>query len=151
MTEAAPEGRPTTYKPGYCERVIELGKLGKSKAQMCAEFDVSRQTIDNWAAAQPEFLEALNRAMVHCQAWWEQKGADGLEKPGFNAAVWKKSMEARFRDDYTERREVTGKDGGPIATDNAHHGEVAVSATSAFIADALGSGAPGTPEEPGAH
>lgn len=99
-------GRPTAYDPAYCEQVVELGKAGKSKAQMAAQFDVSRPTIDNWAAAHPEFLEALSRAEAHCQAWWEDKGADGMEKPGFNAAVWKKSMEARFRDDYTERREV---------------------------------------------
>lgn len=99
-------GRPSDYDPAYCERVIELGKEGKSKAQMAAEFDVSRQTIDNWAAAHEEFLEALNRAMAHCQAWWEQQGQLGMLLPGFNAAVWKKSMEARFRDDYTERREI---------------------------------------------
>jgi hypothetical protein len=99
-------GRPSDYSESYCDRVIELGKLGKSKAQMCAEFDVSRQTIDNWAEAHPEFLEALTRAMAHCQSWWEDAGQSGMEKPGFNAAVWKKSMEARFREDYTERREV---------------------------------------------
>lgn len=98
--------RPTDYDPAYCEQVVELGKAGKSKAQMAAHFDVSRQTIDNWAVTNPEFLEALNRAMAHCQDWWESKGAEGMEKPGFNAAVWKKSMEARFREDYTERREV---------------------------------------------
>ncbi len=101
-----PAGRPTDYDPAFCDRVIELGREGKSKAQMCAEFDISRQTIDNWAAAHEEFLEALNRAMAHAQAWWESKAVEGLEKPGFNAAVWKKSMEARFREDYTERREV---------------------------------------------
>lgn len=100
-------GRPTDYDPAYCERVIELGKEGKSKAQMAAAFDVSRQTIDNWAAAHEDFLEALNRAMAHCQAWWEDKGQRGMEAPGFNAAVWKKSVEARFRDDYTERQERT--------------------------------------------
>ena len=60
--------RPTDYQPSYCEDVIALGKQGKSKAQMAAHFDVSRQTIDNWAAANPEFLEALTRAMAHCQA-----------------------------------------------------------------------------------
>jgi hypothetical protein len=97
--------RPSDYDPAYCEQVIELGKEGKSKAQMAAAFDVSRQTIDNWAAAHPEFLEALSRSDAHAQNWWETKGAEGMEKPGFNAAVWKKSMEARFRDDYTERRE----------------------------------------------
>jgi hypothetical protein len=99
--------RPTDYQPSYCEDVILLGKAGKSKAQMAASFDVSRQTIDNWAAAHPEFLEALNRAMAHCQAWWEDTGQTGLVTQGFNAAVWKKSVEARFRDDYTERQEQT--------------------------------------------
>jgi hypothetical protein len=101
--------RPTEYQPSYCEDVIDLGKAGKSKAQMAAFFDVSRQTIDNWASANPEFLEALNRAMAHCQDWWETKGQTGMETPGFNAAVWKKSVEARFRDDYTERQEQTIK------------------------------------------
>ena len=102
--------RPTDYQPSYCEDVIELGKAGKSKAQMAAHFDVSRQTIDNWAAANPEFLEALTRAMAHCQAWWEDQGQTGLVTPQgvtFNSAVWKKSVEARFREDYTERQEQT--------------------------------------------
>lgn len=101
--------RPTDYDPAYCEDVIELGKAGKSKAQMASHFDVSRQTIDNWADANPEFLEALTRAMAHCQAWWEDKAQTGMETPGFNAAVWKKSVEARFREDYTERQEQTIK------------------------------------------
>ncbi|MBI1620352.1 helix-turn-helix domain-containing protein [Aquamicrobium zhengzhouense] len=99
-------GRPTRYRPEFCDTVVELGKIGKSKAQMAAHFDVSRQTIDNWAEVNPEFLEALNRAMVHCQAWWEDQGQLGLTLQGFNAAVWRKSVEARFRDDYTERRET---------------------------------------------
>lgn len=109
-----PAGRPSEYDPNYCETVIDLGKQGYSPAQMCAHFDVSRQTIDNWAAAHPEFLEAFNRAKVHCQAWWEAKGQGGMELPGFNAAVWKKSMEARFRDDYTERKEIAGDPEAPI-------------------------------------
>jgi hypothetical protein len=53
------------------------------------------------------FLEALNRAKVHAQAWWEDQGMSGLSNREFNAPVWKKSMEARFRDDYTERKQLT--------------------------------------------
>lgn len=105
----AERGRPSEYDPSYCGEVIELGLRGKSKAQIASHFDVSRQTIDNWAAAHPAFLEALNRAMVHCQAWWEDEGQKGMILPGFNAAVWKKSVEARFRDDYTEKREIDHK------------------------------------------
>ena len=98
--------RPSKYDPAYCETVVELGKAGKSLAQMCAHFDISWQTIDNWAEAHPEFLEALSRAKVHAQSWWEDQGVLGMTADKFNAAVWKKSMEARFRDDYTERQEI---------------------------------------------
>lgn len=101
-----PAGRPSKYDPSYCEVVVSLGKGGKSLAQMCAHFDISRQTIDNWAEANPEFLEALSRAKMHAQSWWEDQGVSGMTADKFNAAVWKKSMEARFREDYTERQEI---------------------------------------------
>jgi len=114
-----PAGRPSTYKPEYCEDVVALGKDGKSVAQMCAHFDISRQTIDNWAIANPEFLEALNRAKVHMQAKLEELGFSGLVNKDFNAAVWKTTMAARFRDDYTERKEVSGGFNVTIAKDAA--------------------------------
>ena len=98
-------GRPSKYQPEFCEKVIELGKEGKSLTQMCAHFDISRQTIDNWAEQNPEFLEALTRARVHMQAKLEEMGFDGLTSREFNAAVWKTTMQARFPWDYTERRE----------------------------------------------
>ena len=103
-----PAGRPTSYKPEYCEQVIALGKDGLSLVEMAAHFDVSRQTIDNWARDNEDFLEALTRAKAHCQAWWEKAGREGmfLGGAGFNAAVWKKSMKARFREDYTERQQL---------------------------------------------
>jgi hypothetical protein len=106
-----PAGRPTDYNPKYCEEVIELGKQGKSLAQMASRFDVARSTIDEWASVHPEFSEALTRAKAHAQAWWEDAGQDGLKADKFNAQVWTKSMQARFRDDYTERQQVeqTGK------------------------------------------
>ena len=100
-----PGGQPTKYKPEYCDEVIELGKQGKSVIQMCAHFDTARQTIDNWCAQNPEFLDAYTRARVHMQAKLEEMGFDGLSNREFNAPVWKKTMESRFRDDYTERQE----------------------------------------------
>lgn len=111
-------GRPTAYDQSYCEQVIELGKAGKSKAQMAAHFDVARSTIDTWADAHPEFSEALTRAMAHCQAWWEDQGIKGLTADKFNAQVWTKSMQARFREDYTERQEQTvrGDKDNPLVT-----------------------------------
>lgn len=100
-----PAGRPTKYKPEYCERVIEMGKAGKSWAQMASALDVDRATFYHWQEQYPEFLTAFNRAKVHAQAWWEEKASDALDTRDFNAPVWKKSVEARFREDYTERRD----------------------------------------------
>ena len=98
--------RESDYKQEYCDEVVKLGKEGKSVAQMCAHFDICRQTIDNWAKANPPFLEALTRAKTHMQAKLEEMGFNGLTNREFNAPVWKKTMEARFREDYTERKEV---------------------------------------------
>lgn len=109
-------GRPTDYLPEHCERVIELGREGKSVVQMACELDVHKDTLYEWAKVHPEFSDAFTRAKQWSQYWWESKGQTGLETSGFNASLWSRSMAARFPDDYTERqkREVTGKDGGPV-------------------------------------
>lgn len=109
-------GRPTDYRPEHCEQAIELGRAGKSKAQIAAALDVARNTLDNWAQVNPEFLSAMTRAQDLSQAWFEDKGQLGLETPGFNASLWAKQVSCRFRDDYTDasRREISGPNGGPI-------------------------------------
>jgi len=115
-----PVGRPSGYRPEYCERVIELGKDGASPAQMAADLGIThRNTLDDWAEVHPEFSEAYTHARTQAQAWWERTGMAGLNADRFNGLVWKTSMQARFRDDYTEKRiqEHTGKDGGPIQTE----------------------------------
>jgi hypothetical protein len=99
-------GRPSAYHPAYCETVIDLGKRGKSLAQMASHFDVARSTIDEWASVHPEFSEALMRAKVHSQCWWEDMAQSGLTADKFNAQVWSKSVQARFREDYTERQQT---------------------------------------------
>ena len=101
-----PVGRPSTYKPEYCDEVIELGRQGKSPAQIAANLDVARTTLIQWADEHPEFMTALTRAKTFEQAFWEDEGFKGMKADKFNATVWTKSMQARFRDDYTERQET---------------------------------------------
>ena len=98
--------RPTDYLPEHCDSVILWGKEGRSKAQIAARLDVARQTLDNWAVAHPEFLDALTRARDLSQAWFEDKGQEGLTAPGFNASLWAKQVSCRFREDYTEKSEL---------------------------------------------
>ena len=111
-----PGGRPTLYSPEYCDAVEEYGREGKSPAQIAARLNVCRQTLENWAQEHPEFLAALTRAKSFAQAWWEDEGQAALHDREFNSTVWTKTVQARFREDYTERREVSGPDGGAIPT-----------------------------------
>jgi hypothetical protein len=98
--------RPSSFDPDYCERVIEFGRKGKSRAWIAAELNVSRQTLHNWEKDFPEFLDAMDRAGVLAQQWWEDAGQSGMTSDKFSAPVWSRSMAARFPDDWREKQAV---------------------------------------------
>lgn len=116
VKQKRPVGRPSKYKPEYCEAVIEMAKQGKGWANYAATFEIDRATLYDWAAAHEEFSTALTRAKVLEQQWWEDQARENLRSREFNANLWIKSAQARFREDYTERKEtaVTGANGGPV-------------------------------------
>lgn len=122
-------GRPTDYRPEFCEQVIEYGQLGKSKAWMAARLGVSRQTLDTWTKEHPEFLDAITHALDLAQMWWEDLGQSYvLSKPGsasLNAGVYSRSMAARFPGDWREKTEtaLTGANGGPVQIIASQHDE----------------------------
>lgn len=119
-------GRPSEYDPSYCEKVIEWGRLGKSKAWMAASIGVTRKTLDNWCSEHEEFLHAITHAIDLSQQWWEDIGQAYLITKGgesLNSGVYSRSMAARFPADWREKTEtaLTGANGGPvqiIATDH---------------------------------
>lgn len=105
-----PAGRPTDYRSEYCARVIEFGEIGKSLAWIAAKLDVSRECIYEWMRVHPEFSDAMARARLKSQAWWEDFGQENtMLAPGagtFNAAAWGKSISARFAEDWRENKGV---------------------------------------------
>jgi hypothetical protein len=107
-------GRPSLYKPEYCEVVVELGRAGKSMVQMAAQLGVDRASILRWRDEHEEFRASLSRALVLAQEWWEDRGQMGLHDRNFNAALWMKIVASRYREDYADRKEITGADGGPL-------------------------------------
>jgi hypothetical protein len=113
-----PAGRPSTYKPEYCEAVIEMGRKGYSVVEMAAEIGVGRTTLErDWPSDHPEFSQAMTHARECSQAWWERIGRDNLIIPHmggtFQASVWSRSMAARFPHDWRESSKVdhTSSDG----------------------------------------
>jgi len=120
--EKRPVGRPTLYDPAYCEKVIELGRIGKSVEQIAALLNVSLRTMYSWRDAHEEFLHALDDAKTYEQAWWEEQAAaymvENKESDRLNSTLWSRSMAARFPKKYREstKQEITGADGAPLLT-----------------------------------
>jgi oligoendopeptidase F len=117
-----PVGRPTEYDPSYCDKVRELGKLGKSFEQMSAQLNVSYRTLCRWRDSHEEFCHALEDAQALAQSWWEEMAqAYMLEhKDGerLNASLWSRSMAARFPKNYSDRvkQEISGPGGVELKT-----------------------------------
>lgn len=122
MTEEVkrPVGRPSLYDPVYCERIIELGRLGKSIEQIASQIGVGTKTMYNWRDEFPEFLRALEMAKELELDWWENIAQNMMveNKDGskLNSAIWSRSMAARFPKKYREstKTEITGENGAPL-------------------------------------
>ena len=115
-SQKRPVGRPSKYKPEYCERIIELGKQGYSHAELAADLEVDKHSMYRWAEQHEEFRTALHAAKTYEQAWFEREARSNMKNRDFNANLWYRSAASRFREDYTERKEtaVTGANGGPV-------------------------------------
>jgi hypothetical protein len=123
--EIKPVGRPTQYDSAYCDKVVELGALGKSTEQIAGMLGFALRTIYLWRDTYPEFMQALEEAKAKELHWWEdQAQAYMLEhKDGakLNASIWSRSMAARFPKKYREsvKQEITGENGAPLLTNIA--------------------------------
>lgn len=95
-----PGGRPTKYKPEYCEQIVEHMKDGKSAISFARSIDVCMATITEWASVHPEFSASYKKAMSYCEDHWAQEGLKGLwnhkDGPTLNTGVWAFYMKARF-------------------------------------------------------
>ena len=117
-----PFGRPTKYDPAYCDKVIELGKLGKSFEQMCALLNIGYTTMRRWRDEHEDFRLSLEDAHALSQTWWEDMGQSYLveHKDGekINTGLWSRSMAARFPKNYSDRvkQEISGPDGVQLKT-----------------------------------
>ena len=100
-------GRPSAYDPAFCERVIELGEQGFSRAQISRALGCSRSSLHLWMKVHPEFAEAMKEAEWRSLAWWEDVGMAGLSLPKFNAALYAFNMKNRFREHYSDKVDVS--------------------------------------------
>ena len=99
-------GRPTKYKPEYCELVLELANQGHSKASICRQLNVDWNTWDNWERNFPDFLNTTRRAKQLSLGWWEDQGKTGIWSRDFNAQAYSLQIRNRFPDQWRDKIDV---------------------------------------------
>lgn len=110
-----PEGRPSLYKPEYCEKLIEHMSSGLSFETFGASIDVCRATVFNWVNEHPEFLDAKKKAFDKCQIFWEKIGVEGIwdtKEKSLNTGNYVFQMKNRFK--WNDRVEHSFEDVKPI-------------------------------------
>ncbi len=103
-----PAGRPTSYRPEYCEAVVQAARDGKSLTAFAAEIEVGRQSITDWVAAHEEFSLAVNRAKAIAASWYETQARRLIEDggTGAQATLVVFGLKNMGSDDWRDKHEV---------------------------------------------
>jgi len=98
-----PEGRPSGYKPEYCELIVKHMGEGNSIISFSFLVDAHVDTIYNWCKKHDEFFSAFKRAKAAEQLWYEKTGKNAMngEIANFNSAVYIFHMKNKFQ--WTDR------------------------------------------------
>lgn len=80
----------------HCEEFVRLCGEGCTLAEIAALFGISIKTLEKWAQANPEFMEACELGYTVSRAWWEREGRLNLHNRDFNASLWTLHMINRF-------------------------------------------------------
>ncbi len=98
-------GRPSLYRPEYCEMAIAHMSTGASITSFAGEIDVSRRTLTKWAHEHPDFAHAIEIGKAKLAAWWEKRArtiADGGGGPGA-ASMCQFAMKNLAPEDWQDR------------------------------------------------
>lgn len=103
-------GRPTKYKPEYCQIAMDYMKAGNTKIQLAAHLGVNPDSIHEWTKKHTEFSVAIKKAERLSQAFWEDilsRAAlglpfryNGVDHKSYNTTLIIFLMKNRFKSDY---------------------------------------------------
>lgn len=109
-----PAGRPSDYREEFCELAETTLAKGYSLAVLAGECDVSRETVDNWTKAHPEFLDAVKRGKAKGAKVWEDRLAALADAGTGNAAGIIFGLKNRLTDDWRDKTETEHSGGVKI-------------------------------------
>jgi hypothetical protein len=93
-----PAGRPSKYKPEFCDLVVQQMSQGYSAEACAGDMDISKETLYRWIREIPEFCDAVGRGMSLGRKFWEKIGIAGTlgQIQRFNSSTYMFLMRNRF-------------------------------------------------------
>jgi hypothetical protein len=113
-------GRPSSYRPEFRQRVIELMCEGRSLDGCAALLGVHPDTLWEWQRTRPEFSEAVRAGRAGATTFWENRLLDVAQGGSGNAQAIQWALRNRSRaasgwHHDAQRVEHSGPDGAPVA------------------------------------
>jgi hypothetical protein len=102
------EGRPTLYRPEYCEMLVQHMAEGLSYSSFAAVADVCFDTLYEWEKVYPEFSEAKKRGRPKAKMTLEKTAMMAVrgELEKYNATMLIFMLKNMFPEEYKDRQEV---------------------------------------------
>lgn len=110
-----PGGRPSEYKPAYCDELVELMGAGLSLTAAMAELGFHRETALEWAKRYPEFSDALKLGKAKRTRILEEQLLAADQGPRVTARIF--ALKNAAPDEWADKvvQQHTGPDGGPVS------------------------------------
>lgn len=111
-------GRPSNYKPEYCDKIVEVMAQGYSLEAAAAKLDIPIRCLYDWQAKHPEFSQAIHEGRIKALAWWEERALNTAGGSPGNSQIISLGLRNRSRSASgwidSQKQELSGPDGGPI-------------------------------------
>lgn len=102
--ESRPEGRPSEYRPEYCDLVREKMGEGLSLTAFAGFVGVAKETAYRWMSRHREFGDAVSRARAAQNLWWELKMKSARKGAEVTASIF--ALRNINPDDWKDVRQV---------------------------------------------
>jgi hypothetical protein len=102
-------GRPTLYRPEYCQQVIEVMSEGLDLAGFAGTISVSIDAVYDWMARWPDFYQAVKVARTKRLLFLQRKLLNTKQGVGVTAAIFalKNADPETWQDRYNVQTQTT--------------------------------------------